>query len=69
MLLIILISFEEGYSSLSKTIEELMQECGCCEICNGCIDCDCAKNLKNGPKWLSIDMICMDYDLSLAGGA
>ena len=55
-------------NNLSETIEEVMKESGCCDVCNGCFECDCPKNLENGPKWLQVDMARVDYDLNLASG-
>jgi len=53
---------------LPETLEEIMKESGCCNTCNGCFECDCPKNLENGPKWLQVDMMRVDYDLNLASG-
>jgi hypothetical protein len=59
----------DGERNLSKTLEELMKEIGCCDMCDGCFECDCPKNLKNGPKLLQVDIAKVDYDLNLASGA
>ncbi len=53
---------------MPKTLEEIMKKSGCCSICSGCFECDCPKNLRNGPKKLQIEMIRIDYDLGLASG-
>jgi len=54
--------------NLPETFEEVMKESGCCDMCDGCFECDCPKNLKNGPKGLQVDMARVDYDLNLASG-
>lgn len=54
---------------MPETFEEIMKESGCCDICDGCFECDCPKNLENGPKRLQVEMAQVDYDLNLASGA
>ena len=54
--------------NLPEKLEDVMKESGCCEICNGCFECDCPKSYKNGPKWLQMEMTRVDYDLNLASG-
>ena len=53
---------------MSETLEEVMKESGCCDICSGCFECECPKNVENGPKLLQVDMARVDYDLNLASG-
>lgn len=55
-------------NNLPETLEEVMKESGCCDTCNGCFECDCPRNLGNGPKRLQVEMACVDYDLNLASG-
>ena len=54
---------------MPETLEEIMKEIGFCDICDGCFECDCPKNLENGSKRLQVDMARVDYDLNLASGA
>ncbi|MDH5375634.1 MAG: hypothetical protein OEZ21_02330 [Candidatus Bathyarchaeota archaeon] len=51
-----------------ESLEEIMKKSGCCELCDGCFECDCPKNLKKGPKELQVDILQIDYDLNLASG-
>jgi hypothetical protein len=51
---------------LPETLEEVMKEIG---YCDGCFECNCPKNLKNGPKWLQVGMARVGYDLNLASEA
>ncbi|MDH5267899.1 MAG: hypothetical protein OEW62_09520 [Candidatus Bathyarchaeota archaeon] len=53
---------------MPETLEKIMKETGCCNTCNGCIECDCPKNRENGPRKLQVDMARVDYDLNLASG-
>lgn len=55
--------------TLPETLEKILKDSGCCDMCKGYFECDCPKNFENGPKKLQMDMTRMDYDLNLSGGA